>query len=113
MKALKVRRLIADDFTQAFKACDVLLTPTTPSAAFPLGQNQDDPLTMYLNDVFTVTANLAGLPAMSLPTGLDARGLPLSLQLIGPAFGEEIILKTAHVIEGAAQFTAQPHKWWM
>lgn len=113
MKALKVRRLIADDFTQAFKSCDVLLTPTTPSAAFPLGQNQDDPLTMYLNDVFTVTANLAGLPAMSLPTGLDARGLPLSLQLIGPAFGEEIILKTAHVIEGAAQFTAQPHKWWM
>ena len=113
MKALKVRRLIADDFTQAFKSCDVLLTPTTPSAAFPLGQNQDDPLTMYLNDVFTVTANLAGLPAMSLPTGLDARGLPLSLQLIGPAFGEEIILKTAHAIEGAAQFTAQPHKWWM
>jgi len=113
MKALKVRRLIADDFTQAFKSCDVLLTPTTPSASFPLGQNQDDPLTMYLNDVFTVTANLAGLPAMSLPTGLDARGLPLSLQLIGPAFGEEIILKTAHVIEGAAQFTAQPHKWWM
>ncbi len=113
MKALKVRRLIADDFTQAFKSCDVLLTPTTPSAAFPLGQNQDDPLTMYLNDVFTVTANLAGLPAMSLPTGLDAHGLPLSLQLIGPAFGEEIILKTAHVIEGAAQFTAQPHKWWM
>ena len=113
MKALKVRRLIADDFTQAFKSCDVLLTPTTPSAAFPLGQNQDDPLTMYLNDVFTVTANLAGLPAMSLPTGLDAHGLPLSLQLIGPAFGEEIILKTAHVIEGAAQFTAQPHKWWV
>ena len=112
MKALKVRRLIANDFASAFEKCDVLLTPTTPSAAFPIGSNQDDPLTMYLNDVFTVTANLAGLPAMSLPAGLDAKGLPLSLQLIGPAFGEKTLLKTAHVVETAAQFTAQPNNWW-
>jgi aspartyl-tRNA(Asn)/glutamyl-tRNA(Gln) amidotransferase subunit A len=113
VKALQVRRLIANDFSAAFEQCDVLLTPTTPSAAFAMGSNQDDPLTMYLNDVFTVTANLAGVPAMSLPAGLDQDGLPLGLQLIGPAFGEETLLRTAQVMETAAGFTARPQKWWV
>ncbi len=113
VKALQVRRLIANDFSAAFEQCDVLLTPTTPSAACAMGSNQDDPLTMYLNDVFTVTANLAGVPAMSLPAGLDQDGLPLGLQLIGPAFGEETLLRTAQVMETAAGFTARPQKWWV
>ncbi len=113
VKALQVRRLIANDFSAAFEHCDVVLTPTTPSAAFAMGSNQEDPLTMYLNDVFTVTANLAGVPAMSLPAGLDKDGLPLGLQLIGPAFGEETLLRTAHVMESAAGFTARPQKWWV
>lgn len=113
VKALKVRRLIAQDFTTAFEACDLLLTPTTPSAAFGLGSNQDDPLTMYLNDVFTVTANLAGLPALSLPAGLDGAGLPLGLQLIAPTFGEETLLRAADVMEQAAGFTATPQAWWL
>ena len=81
VKALQVRRLIAEDFTKAYEKCDVLLTPTTPSAAFPIGKNVEDPLEMYLNDVFTVTVNLAGLPGISVPAGLDADGLPLGLQL--------------------------------
>lgn len=113
VKALQVRRLIANDFHEAYKQCDVLLSPTTPSAAFPVGSNQDDPLTMYLNDVFTVTANLAGLPAISVPAGLDASGLPLGLQLIGPAFGEELLLRAAQSIETAADFKAQPKTWWL
>src|SRR5699024_1970696 len=83
IKAQKIRRLIADDFTQAYKKCDVLLTPATPSPAFAIGENEDDPVKMYLNDVFTVTVNLAGLPGMSVPVGLSADGLPLGLQIIG------------------------------
>ena len=82
VKALQVRRLIAEDFTKAYEVCDVLLTPTTPSAAFPIGKNVEDPLEMYLNDVFTVTVNLAGLPGISIPAGLDADGLPLGLQSV-------------------------------
>ena len=112
VKALQVRRLIAEDFTKAYEKCDVLLTPTTPSAAFPIGQNVEDPLEMYLNDVFTVTVNLAGLPGISVPAGLDADGLPLGLQLIGKAFGEEELLRTAGVLEEAAGFDAQPQDWW-
>ena len=112
VKALQVRRLIAEDFTKAYKKCDVLLTPTTPSAAFPIGKNVEDPLEMYLNDVFTVTVNLAGLPGISVPAGLDADGLPLGLQLIGKAFGEEELLRTAGVLEEAAGFDAQPQDWW-
>ena len=81
--------MIAEDFAAAYEKCDVLLTPTTPSAAFPLGGKVNDPLDMYLNDVFTVTVNLAGLPGISVPAGLDKDGLPLGLQLIGQAFGEE------------------------
>ena len=112
VKALQVRRLIAEDFTKAYEVCDVLLTPTTPSAAFPIGKNVEDPLEMYLNDVFTVTVNLAGLPGISIPAGLDADGLPLGLQLIGKAFGEEELLRTAQVLEEAAGFDAQPQDWW-
>ena len=110
-QAQKVRTLISRDFQRAFAQCDVLLTPTAPSAAFALGEKQADPLAMYLNDVFTVPASLAGLPAMSVPAGLDAQGLPLGLQLIGRPFEEGTLFKTAHVIEQAAgKFT--PTKWW-
>jgi len=112
VKALQVRRLIAEDFSKAYEKCDVLLTPTTPSAAFPIGKNVEDPLEMYLNDVFTVTVNLAGLPGISVPAGLDADGLPLGLQLIGKAFGEETLLRTADILEKAAGFDAQPQDWW-
>ncbi|MGC6475039.1 MAG: Asp-tRNA(Asn)/Glu-tRNA(Gln) amidotransferase subunit GatA [Parvibaculales bacterium] len=112
-KALQVRRLISEDFTKAYESCDLLLTPTTPSAAFGLDENQDDPLAMYLNDVFTVTVNLAGLPAISIPAGLDATGLPLGLQLVGQPFGEETLLRAADVMEQAAGFTARPQEWWV
>ncbi|MGC6471724.1 MAG: Asp-tRNA(Asn)/Glu-tRNA(Gln) amidotransferase subunit GatA [Parvibaculales bacterium] len=112
-KALQVRRLISEDFNKAYEQCDLLLTPTTPSAAFGLGENQNDPLAMYLNDVFTVTVNLAGLPGISVPAGLDAQGLPLGLQLVGQAFGEETLLRAAGVLEQAAGFTAKPQEWWV
>ena len=112
LKALKVRRLISDDFKQAFEKCDVLLTPATPSSAFAIGENLDDPLAMYMNDVFTVTVNLAGLPGISVPAGLDAQGLPLGLQLIGEPFGEEALLGMAEKIEQAAGFDARPDVWW-
>lgn len=107
-KAQKVRRLIADDFKKAYETCDVLLTPATPSAAFAIGENEDDPVKMYLNDVFTVTVNLAGLPGMVVPAGLSADGLPLGLQLIGRAWDEETLFRAGSVIEKAAAFTAQP-----
>ena len=112
VKALQVRRLIAEDFTKAYEKCDVLLTPTTPSAAFEVGKNIEDPLEMYLNDVFTVTVNLAGLPGLSVPAGIDKSGLPLGLQLIGKAFGEEELLRVGDVLESAAGFDARPNEWW-
>jgi len=112
LKAQKVRTLIAEDFRKAFEAVDLLLTPTTPSAAFPLGEKSDDPIAMYLNDVFTVPASLAGLPAISVPAGLSGEGLPLGLQLIGRAFDEERVLQAASVMEKAAAFTAKPANWW-
>jgi aspartyl-tRNA(Asn)/glutamyl-tRNA(Gln) amidotransferase subunit A len=105
-KAQKVRRLILNDFVEAYKQCDVLLTPATPSAAFAIGENEDDPIKMYLNDVFTVTVNLAGLPGMSVPVGLSSNGLPLGLQLIGKAFDEETVFRAGYVLEQAAQFNA-------
>jgi aspartyl-tRNA(Asn)/glutamyl-tRNA(Gln) amidotransferase subunit A len=108
LKAQKVRALIARDFDEAFKSCDVLLTPTAPSAAFAIGEKSDDPIAMYLNDVFTVTVNLAGLPGISVPAGLSSDGLPLGLQVIGRAFDEETVLRVGQVIESAAQFTAKP-----
>src|SRR5262245_46953364 len=111
LKALKVRRRIADDFDQAWEKVDALLTPTAPSAAFALGDKSDDPVAMYLNDIFTVTVNLAGLPGMSVPAGIDAAGLPLGLQLIGRPFDEETLFSVGEVIEQAAgRFSPDP--WW-
>ena len=111
-KAQKVRALIVRDFEQAFAQCDVLLTPTAPSAAFGLGEKSDDPIAMYLNDVFTVPSSLAGLPAMSVPGGLDAQGLPLGLQIIGRALDEQAVLNAGLAIEERAGFTARPGAWW-
>ncbi|CAA7623875.1 Glutamyl-tRNA(Gln) amidotransferase subunit A [Magnetospirillum sp. LM-5] len=107
-KAQKVRRLIARDFTKAFQTVDVILTPTAPSAAFGMTETTDDPVTMWLNDVFTIPTSLAGLPGLSLPVGLNSDGLPLGLQLIGRPFDEETLFKVAGVMEKAASFTAVP-----
>jgi len=112
LKALKVRRRIADDFDQAFGRVDAILTPTAPSAAFPIGERSDDPIAMYLNDVFTVTTNLAGLPGLSLPAGLSSEGLPLGLQLIGRALDEGTLFSLAGVMEKAAGFSARAERWW-
>ncbi len=113
-RARKVRTLIKRDFEEAFAAgIDAILTPATPSAAFGLGEMTDsDPVEMYLNDVFTVPANLAGLPAVALPTGLDARGLPLGMHLIGRPWEEGDLLNVAGVLESAAGFVSKPAKWW-
>ena len=108
LKAQRLRTLIARDFDRAFKNVDVILTPSTPSAAFAEGEGTDDPIQMYLNDVFTVTANLVGLPGISVPGGLDGQGLPLGLQLIGRAFDEETLFRVGGVIESSANFTAKP-----
>ena len=113
-RARKVRALIKRDFDKAFAAgIDAILTPATPSAAFPLGSMADaDPVAMYLNDVFTVTVNLAGLPGISVPAGLDAAGLPLGLQVIGRPFEEGALLDAALAVERAAGFAAKPARWW-
>jgi len=108
LRAQKVRSLILRDFTNAFAGCDAILTPTAPSAAFAQGEKMDDPITMYLNDVFTVPASLAGLPAISLPAGCDRAGLPLGLQVIGKPFDEETVFAVAAEIEAAAGFSASP-----
>ena len=112
LRAQKVRRRIADDFTRAFESVDALLTPTAPSAAFALGDRTADPVAMYLNDVFTVTVNLAGLPGLAVPAGLTADGLPLGLQIIGKAFDEATVLRAGRAIEVAANFTSRPAEWW-
>ncbi|MBJ6370180.1 Asp-tRNA(Asn)/Glu-tRNA(Gln) amidotransferase subunit GatA [Sedimentitalea arenosa] len=113
-RARKVRTLIKRDFENVFaEGVDAILTPATPSAAFGLGEMTDaDPVQMYLNDVFTVTVNLAGLPGISVPTGLDSQGLPLGLQLIGRPWEEGDLLNTAYALESAAGFVAKPGKWW-
>ena len=112
-RARRVRALIKQDFDTVFAAgVDAILTPATPSAAFELGRKVDDPVEMYLNDVFTVTVNLAGLPGISVPTGLDEKGLPLGLQLIGRPWEEADLLNTAYALETAAGFVAKPQKWW-
>jgi len=111
-QACKVRTLIARDFEAAWESCDLLLTPTAPSASFALGEKQADPLAMYLNDVFTVPASLAGLPAMSVPGGLNSAGLPLGLQIIGKSLDEQGVLNAALALEERAGFTARPEKWW-
>ena len=112
-RARRVRSLIKRDFDEVFAAgVDAILTPATPSAAFELGKEVADPVEMYLNDVFTVTVNLAGLPGVALPTGLSSAGLPLGLQLIGRPFEEGDLLNTAYALETAAGFVAKPNKWW-
>ncbi|MFN3662895.1 Asp-tRNA(Asn)/Glu-tRNA(Gln) amidotransferase subunit GatA [Yoonia sp.] len=113
-RARKVRTLIKRDFDDAFAAgVDAILTPATPSAAFGIGEMADaDPIKMYLNDVFTVTVNLAGLPGIAVPTGRDAQGLPLGLQLIGRPWEEAELLNVAYCLENAAGFIAKPAKWW-
>ncbi len=112
IKAQKIRTLIAQDFKQAYEKVDLLLTPTAPSPAFAIGEKVNDPLSMYLNDVFTVPVNLAGLPGISLPAGLSSNGLPLGLQLVGRTFDEETLLRAAGVLEEAAGFSAEPSTWW-
>ncbi|MFZ1990915.1 MAG: Asp-tRNA(Asn)/Glu-tRNA(Gln) amidotransferase subunit GatA [Alphaproteobacteria bacterium] len=111
-KALKLRRLIFNDFEEAWKSVDAILTPATPSAAFAAGEKSDDPIAMYLNDVFTVTANLAGLPGMCVPAGLSKDGLPLGLQLIGKPLDEATLFQLGAVIEDAAAFKLAPEPWW-
>ncbi|WP_114951453.1 Asp-tRNA(Asn)/Glu-tRNA(Gln) amidotransferase subunit GatA [Sphingosinicella terrae] len=111
-RAQKVRALIARDFEKAWDEVDLLLTPTAPSAAFALGEKSNDPIAMYLNDVFAVPASLAGLPAMSVPAGLDKQGLPLGLQIIGKALDEQSVLDAGLAIEQRAGFTHRPEAWW-
>ncbi|WP_294928178.1 Asp-tRNA(Asn)/Glu-tRNA(Gln) amidotransferase subunit GatA [uncultured Paracoccus sp.] len=113
-RARKVRALIKRDFDRVYAdGIDAILTPATPSAAFGLGEMaEDDPIQMYLNDVFTVPVNLAGLPAISVPVGLDGQGLPLGMQLIGRPWAEDELLNTAQVLENAAGFVAKPARWW-
>jgi aspartyl-tRNA(Asn)/glutamyl-tRNA(Gln) amidotransferase subunit A len=113
-RARRVRTLIKRDFENAFAAgVDAILTPATPSAAFPIGSmDEADPVQMYLNDVFTVTVNLAGLPGVSVPAGMDRAGLPLGLQLIGRPWEEGELLNLALAVEKAAGFVAKPSRWW-
>jgi aspartyl-tRNA(Asn)/glutamyl-tRNA(Gln) amidotransferase subunit A len=111
-RAQKVRALIARDFERVWDQCDLILTPTAPSAAFALGEKSNDPIAMYLNDVFAVPASLAGLPAISVPAGLNEEGLPLGLQLVGRALDEQGVLNAAMALEERAGFTARPEAWW-
>jgi aspartyl-tRNA(Asn)/glutamyl-tRNA(Gln) amidotransferase subunit A len=113
-RARRVRALIKKDFEDVFaEGVDAILTPATPSSAFGLGEMADaDPVQMYLNDVFTVTVNLAGLPGIAVPAGLDGQGLPLGLQLIGRPWEEADLMNTAFALEGAAGFVSKPEKWW-
>ncbi|MGD9512249.1 MAG: Asp-tRNA(Asn)/Glu-tRNA(Gln) amidotransferase subunit GatA [Geminicoccaceae bacterium] len=109
LKAQKVRRRIVEDFEQVFERVDAILTPTAPSAPFRAGEKMDDPVAMYLNDVFTVTVNLAGLPGLSVPAGLDAQGLPLGLQVIGRAWDESTVFRVGKALEDAAGFATLPY----
>ena len=112
LRAQKVRTRILEDFQTVFEDVDALLTPTCPSAAFAYGEKTGDPVQMYLNDIFTVTANLAGLPGISVPAAVDAQGLPLGLQVIGKALDEATCFKVAGALEEAAGFVAKPERWW-
>lgn len=108
IKAQKVRRLISEDFLNVFQQCDAILTPTAPSAAFAIGEKEDDPIQMYLNDIFTVPASIAGLPGISVPAGVDSQGLPLGLQIIGRPWDEEMVFTVAQTLENLANFKAKP-----
>ncbi len=113
LKAQKVRRLIKNDFDEAYKKVDAILTPSTPSSAFKIGDKLNDPVSMYLNDIFTVPINLAGLPAISLPAGHDKNGFPLGLQVIGKAFDEQTILNIAYSIEKNTGYKNNINDWWI
>ena len=113
LKAQKIRRLIKNDFDEAFKEVDTILTPTTPSSAFAIGENVDDPIAMYLNDVLTVPVNLAGLPAISIPAGYDKNNLPLGLQFIGKSYDEQTILNNAYAVEQSINFKSNVKDWWI
>jgi len=113
LKAQKVRKLIKNDFDQAYKNVDAILTPSTPSSAFKIGEKTEDPVSMYLNDIFTVPINLAGLPAISIPAGIDAKGYPLGLQIIGKAFDEQNIFNIAYTMEKHINFENEIKSWWM
>jgi len=113
LKAQKVRKLIKNDFDEAYKQVDAILTPSTPSSAFKIGEKKDDPVSMYLNDIFTVPVNLAGLPAISIPAGHDAAGYPLGLQIIGKAFKEQEILNVAYAMEEKIDFKNKITDWWI
>jgi len=113
LKAQKVRRLIKNDFDEAYKKVDAILTPSTPSSAFKIGEKANDPVSMYLNDIFTVPVNLAGLPAISIPAGVDKKGYPLGLQIIGKAFDEQNILNIAYSLEQEINFKYEIKDWWM
>ena len=113
LKAQKVRKLIKNDFDEAYKKVDAILTPSTPSSAFKIGEKKDDPVSMYLNDIFTVPVNLAGLPAISIPAGHDASGYPLGLQIIGKAFKEQEILNVAYAMEDRINFKNNITDWWI
>ncbi|MDC1224284.1 Asp-tRNA(Asn)/Glu-tRNA(Gln) amidotransferase subunit GatA [Pelagibacteraceae bacterium] len=113
LKAQKVRKLIKNDFDEVYKKVDAILTPSTPSAAFKIGEKTNDPVSMYLNDIFTVPVNLAGLPAISIPAGVDVKGYPLGLQIIGKAFDEQNILNIAYAMEEKIQFKNKIIDWWI
>jgi aspartyl-tRNA(Asn)/glutamyl-tRNA(Gln) amidotransferase subunit A len=108
LKAQKVRTLLRQDFARAFASCDAIITPTSPTTAFLLGEKTDDPLAMYLNDIYTVTANLAGIPGLSIPCGLSAEGLPVGMQLLGPHWSEATLFRLAYAYEQAQPFDARP-----
>ena len=113
LKAQKVRRLIKNDFNNIFQKVDAILTPSTPSSAFKIGDKSNDPVSMYLNDIFTVPVNLAGLPGISIPAGLDKKGYPLGLQIIGKSFDEQNILNIAYSMEDKINFKFNVKEWWM
>ena len=113
LKAQKVRKLIKNDFDEAYKKVDAILTPSTPSSAFKIGEKTNDPVSMYLNDIFTVPVNLAGLPAISIPGGLDNKGYPLGLQIIGKTFDEQNILNIAYALEENIHFKNKITDWWI
>ena len=110
---LKTSKLIKIDFDEAYKKVDAILTPSTPSSAFKIGEKKDDPVSMYLNDIFTVPVNLAGLPGISIPAGHDAKGYPLGLQIIGKAFDEQNILNIAYAMEEKIDFKNKITDWWI
>ena len=113
LKAQKARRLIKNDFDEAYKKVDAILTPSTPSSSFKIGEKTNDPVSMYLNDIFTVPVNLAGLPAISIPAGLDKKNYPLGLQIIGKAFDEQNILNIAYTMEEKINFENNINDWWI